>query len=188
MTNKINNSIKIFIAFIIIIWLIQLLSYILPLQQYGLIPRTGYGLIGIITAPFLHANWSHLIGNTTSLLGLTLILFYLERDKMITKMIVMAIIGGSLTWLFARTANHIGASGLIFSIWGYILLSAWFSRKQKYIWLSVVLIFLYGGMIYGIFPLQVGVSWEGHLFGLIAGIYLAWLTHKKLPHKQKTKI
>jgi membrane associated rhomboid family serine protease len=174
-----NKSIKIFIAFIIIIWLIQLLSYIIPLQQYGLVPRTSYGLMGIFTSPFLHANWNHLIGNTTSLIGLSIILFYLERDKMITKMVLMVIIGGCLTWLFARTANHIGASGLIFAIWGYILLSAWFSRKSKYIWLSILVIFLYGGMIYGIFPLQAGVSWEGHLFGLIAGIYLAWYFHKR---------
>ncbi len=174
-----NKSIKIFIAFIIIIWLIQLLSYIIPLQQYGLIPRTSYGLMGIFTSPFLHANWNHLIGNTTSLIGLSIILFSLERDKMITKLLLMVIIGGCLTWFFARTANHIGASGLIFAIWGYILLSAWFSRKPKYIWLSILVIFLYGGMIYGIFPLQVGVSWEGHLFGLIAGIYLAWYSHKR---------
>jgi membrane associated rhomboid family serine protease len=180
-----NRSIKIFIAFIIIIWLIQLLSYIIPLQQYGLVPRTSYGLMGIFTSPFLHANWNHLIGNTTSLIGLSIILFYLERDKMISKMVLMVIIGGSLTWLFARTANHIGASGLIFAIWGYILLSAWFSRKPKYIWLSILVIFLYGGMIYGIIPLQVGVSWEGHLFGLIAGIYLAWYFHKKGQHKRE---
>ena len=98
---------------------------------------------------------------------------------MLSKIILMILIGGILTWLFGRSANHIGASGLIFSIWGYILLSAWFSKKPKYIWLSVLVIFLYGGMVYGIYPLQVGVSWEGHLFGLVGGIYMAWLYHKK---------
>lgn len=174
-----NKSIKVFIGFIIAIWTIQLLSYIIPLQQYGLIPRTTYGLMGIITSPFLHANWNHLIGNTTSLVGLVIILYFLEGNKMMTKLVLMVMLGGSLTWLFARTANHIGASGLIFAIWGYILLSAWFSKKPKFISLSILVIFLYGGMIYGIFPLRIGVSWEGHLFGLVAGIFLAWVYHKK---------
>lgn len=172
-------SIKFIVIFIVILWGIHLFSYIIPLQQYGLIPRTTHGLIGIITSPFLHGSWDHLIGNTTSLIGLLVILYFLEGDKMLSKIILMILIGGILTWLFGRSANHIGASGLIFSIWGYILLSAWFSKKPKYIWLSVLVIFLYGGMVYGIYPLQVGVSWEGHLFGLVGGIYMAWLYHKK---------
>jgi len=178
-----NKSIKLIIGFIIGLWFIHLISYIIPLQQFGLIPRTSIGLIGIITSPFLHGSWSHLIGNTTSLIGLLLILFLLEGDKMIIKLMFMVLIGGSLTWLFARTANHIGASGLIFSIWGYVLLSAWFSGQVKYIWLSIIVIFFYEGMIYGILPLQVSVSWESHLSGLLTGIYLAWFYHKKNKYK-----
>jgi membrane associated rhomboid family serine protease len=179
MVETMTNSIKIIIGFITVIWCIHLISWLIPLQQFGLIPRTIQGLFGIISSPFLHGSFKHLVGNTISLFVLAMILSLLEGDKMITKLVSMILIGGCLTWLFARSANHIGASGLIFSIWGYILLSAWFSRKAKYIWLSIIVVFLYGGMIFGIFPLRSGVSWEGHLFGLIAGIYLAWFYHKK---------
>lgn len=174
-----NKAIKTAVSFVILIWLIYLLSLFLPLQQFGLIPRTPSGAIGIITAPFLHASWSHLIGNTSSFAGLVIILILLEGDRLIIKLFLMVLIGGSLTWLFARSANHIGASGLIFSMWSYILLSAWFSQKIAYVLLSIPVIILYGGMIYGILPLQSCISWEGHLFGLIAGIFLAWFYHKK---------
>jgi len=91
----------------------------------------------------------------------------------------MVVIGGLLTWLWGRSANHIGASGLIFSLWGYLLLSGWFSRKIKYILVSLILMFFYGGMIFSVLPGKASVSWEGHLFGFIAGVFVSWLYHRK---------
>ncbi len=160
-------------------WISYFSSWLLPLQQFGLVPRTTLGLIGIFTAPFLHGSLFHLIGNSISFVSFAVVLALLEGNKMLTKVMLMVIIGGALTWLFGRSANHIGASGLIFSIWGYLLLSGWFSRKLKYIVVSIGLMFFYGGLIFGIFPGKVGVSWEGHLFGFIAGIIVSWLYHRE---------
>ncbi len=98
---------------------------------------------------------------------------------MFAKIIWMALVGGSLTWLMGRSAIHIGASGVIFSLFSYLLLAGWFSRKIKYIVVSIALIFFYSGMIFGVLPSTPGVSWEGHLFGFIAGIIVAWAYHKR---------
>jgi len=173
-----NQSIKAIIVFLIIIWGSYFLSFVFPLQQFGLVPRSVTGLTGIIFAPFLHGSLSHLIGNSISFAIFALVLALLEGNKMFAKVIWMVLIGGSLTWLMGRSAIHIGASGLIFSLFAYLLLAGWFSKKIKYIVVSSGLIFFYSGMIFGVFPSTPGVSWEGHLFGFIAGIIVAWRYHK----------
>ncbi len=162
-----------------LIWISYFLSLVLPIAQYGLVPRTPHGLIGIISAPFIHGSLSHLIGNSFSFIIFALMLAMLEGNKMFAKVILMILIGGFLTWGMGRNANHIGASGLIFSLWGYMLFSGWFSRKLKYIVASIALIFFYSGMIFGVLPGKVGISWEGHLFGFIAGIIVSWFYHRK---------
>jgi len=153
------------------------------LQQYGLIPRTGIGLIGIFSSPLLHASWQHLLGNSISFTFFAIILALLEGEKMFIKIFLMVLIGGSLTWLMGRSANHIGASGLIFALWSYLLLAGWFSKSVKYILISLLLIFFYSGMIFGILPGKPGVSFEGHFFGAVAGIIVAWIYHKKSKKK-----
>ncbi len=152
---------------------------LIPLKQFGLVPRTIMGLIGIFSAPFLHGSLPHIINNSVSFTLFAGALALLEGDKMFSKMMLMLVIGGALTWALGRNANHIGASGLIFSLWGYMVLSGWFSRKLKYIVVSIMLIFFYSGMIFGVLPGKVGISWEGHLFGFVAGIIVSWLYHRK---------
>ena len=174
-----KQSIKIIFTFLVITWAAYFFSFFIPIQQFGLVPRTTVGLCGIITAPFLHGSLPHIIGNSISFITFAIALALLEGDKMFAKVMLMVVIGGGLTWLFGRAANHIGASGLIFSLWGYILLSGWFSKKIKYILASMILIFFYGGMIFGVLPGKVGVSWDGHLFGFIAGFFVSWLYHRK---------
>ncbi len=174
-----KQSIKITVTFLVVMWGAYFCSLFIPIQQFGLIPRTTVGLFGIITAPFLHGSLPHIIGNSISFITFAVALALLEGDKMFEKVMLMVIISGGLTWLFGRTANHIGASILIFSFWGYLLLSGWFSRKIKYIIASMILIFFYGGMIFGVLPGKIGVSWDGHLFGFIAGIIVSWLYHRK---------
>jgi len=144
-----------------------------------LVPRTSIGLIGIFSAPFLHGSLPHIINNSISFTLFAVALALLEGDKMFAKVMLMLVIGGVLTWVMGRSANHIGASGLIFSLWGYMLLSGWFSRKLKYIVVSIMLIFFYSGMIFSVLPGKADISWEGHLFGFIAGIIVSWLYHPK---------
>lgn len=173
-----KQSIKTIFIFLILIWAIYFLSMLIPIQQFGLVPRTSIGLIGIFSAPFLHGSLLHIINNSIGFTLFAVVLALLEGDKMLSKVMLMLVIGGVLTWVLGRSANHIGASGLIFSLWGYMVLSGWFSRKLKYIVVSIMLIFFYSGMIFGVLPGQAGISWEGHLFGFIAGIIVSWLYHR----------
>lgn len=174
-----QQSIKAILFFLIIMWLSYFLSFIVPLNQFGLVPRTLPGLLGIITTPFLHGSLLHIINNSIGFTLFAVILALLEGRRMFVKVMLMVLIGGGLVWLMGRNANHIGASGLIFSLFGYMLLAGWFSKKIKYMFVSMGLIFFYSGMIFGVFPGVPGVSWEGHLFGFIAGIIVAGIYHKK---------
>jgi membrane associated rhomboid family serine protease len=176
----VKQAIKLILTFLMLIWAVYFASLALPLNQFGLVPRTTQGLIGIITAPFLHGSLMHLVNNSISFILFAVILAMLEGNKMFTKVALMIVIGGTLTWLLARSANHIGASGLIFSLLGYMLLAGWFSGKLKYLVVSLALIFFYGGMIFGVLPGQPGISWDGHLFGFIAGIIVAWVSNRKI--------
>ncbi len=163
----------------VLIWASYFASLILPLQQFGLVPRTQRGLLGILLAPFLHGSLAHLISNSISLIIFAFMLAVIEGNKMFPKVMLMILIGGILTWLMARNATHIGASGLVFSLWGYMLLSGWFSRKLKYIIVAIILMFFYSGLIFGVLPGETSISWESHLFGFIAGILVSWFYHRK---------
>jgi len=182
--SRILSPLKFISIFVISIWIVYFLSLILPLRDFGLIPRTMMGLVGIITSPFLHGSFLHLLGNTISFITFAIFLSLLEAEKMFAKMFFIVLFGGILTWLFGRSANHIGASGLIFGLWGYMLLSGWFSRQIKYMFVSFVLIGMYSGMVFGLLPLRSGVSFESHIFGFIAGIIVAWDYHKNSDSKE----
>jgi len=155
-------------------------------NQYGIIPRHLSSLPGIIWAPFLHGSYRHLAANTVPLLILGLILCARSKGEFIAVTSAGVLVGGGLTWLLARNAVHIGASGLIFSYFGYLASLAWFDRKIGTVLLSLVCLVAYGGMIRGVFPTSVPISWEGHLAGLMSGIAMAWLNSKlSKPSKEK---
>lgn len=170
------------LAFVAFIWLVFVIEYIpgLHLEDYGIVPRTARGLVGILTAPFLHANLGHITSNT---IPLTVLLVLLAGSRAATWAIVLSIVllSGGLLWLFGRPANHIGASSLIYGLVAYLFVSG--IREQRFVPLAIAILvgFLYGGsMAAGIVP-QWGshVSWEGHLFGAIAGTLIAFLMTRK---------
>ncbi len=173
-----KQSVKAIIIFLIIIWSSYFLSGVYPLTQFGIVPRTVPGLAGVVFAPMLHGSFSHLVNNSIGFVIFAVILALLEGNKMFAKVMLMVIMGGMLTWLLGRNANHIGASGLIFSLFGYMLLAGWFSKKIKYILVSICLIFFYSGMLLEVLPGAAEVSWESHLFGFIAGIIVARVYHR----------
>jgi membrane associated rhomboid family serine protease len=148
------------------------------LDRYGITPRQLGSLPGILFAPFLHASYAHLAANTLPLLILGGIICGRSRGEFVVVTMAGILLGGVLTWLFARSACHIGASGLIFCYFGYLASLAYFNRTFGTLCLSVVCILGYGGMIRGVVPTASAVSWEGHLFGLVAGIALAALMTK----------
>jgi membrane associated rhomboid family serine protease len=171
------------LLFVGLIWFVFILESLLPfqLESFGITPRTSHGLIGIVTSPFLHANLQHLISNTVPLIVL---LFLLAGSKSNSWAVVAAIVifSGALLWLLGRPATHIGASGLIYGLIAYLLVSGF--REQRILPMLTALIvgFLYGGtLLFGILPTAgADVSWDGHLFGAIAGGAVAyWLTNDR---------
>lgn len=159
-------------------WLVFLLNNLIwqgHLAQHGIIPRQLGSLTGILWAPFLHASFKHLAANTVPLLVLGAIICARGKGEFALVTVGGILLGGILTWLFARSADHIGASGLIFCYFGYVASLAWFNRTFGTLCLSVLCILAYGGMVKGILPTLTPISWEGHLAGLVAGVVLGAL-------------
>jgi membrane associated rhomboid family serine protease len=145
------------------------------LNRFGIIPRSPGGWLHIFTAPFLHGSYGHLINN---LVGLSIFsAFCLLRSVRFFVLSSLFIIGlsGMLIWIFGRTGSHIGASGWIFGLWSLSIAMAFFDRRLKNIVIALLVVFLYGGMIYGVLPDDPSVSFEAHIFGVIAGVICAFL-------------
>ncbi len=174
-----QKALKTAIWFVGIIWAIYLLDSFLPgdWRTYGIRPRTVAGLTGIATMPFLHGGLAHIISNSIPLFILTAVLVYFYRRIWVHVCVLSVVLGGLAVWVLARSGtNHIGASGLIFSLMAFLMLSGLFRRTFTALIVALVVFFLYGGsLIFGVLPTQPGVSWEGHLFGAIAGGFLAWV-------------
>ena len=155
------------------VWLLEIIDLMpgLNLDAYGVRPREFSGLIGIPLKPFLHGGFAHLLANTTPFLVLGWIVLEVERKNFIFATIAIIFLGGFGSWLIGRpNTNHIGASGLVYGYFGYVIVRAFLEKKIVWILTGVVVAFLYGGMIYGVLPNNNHpVSWEGHLCGMLAG-------------------
>jgi membrane associated rhomboid family serine protease len=137
-------------------------------------PRTPRGLIGVITAPFVHANWAHLLANLPPFLVLGWLVLARKESQFLTTVSIITAAQGILLWLFGRKAAHVGMSGVIFGFLGWLLGLAWFTRATADLVVATGVLIFYGSMLVGVAPVRKGTSWEGHLFGLIAGFGLAW--------------
>ena len=175
------------VTLVAICWLMFVVNNLLwhgQLDRYGVIPRQIGSLPGIIWAPFLHASFSHIVANTLPLLVLGGIICARSNSEFGIIAVAGALLTGGLTWIFARSASHIGASGLIFCFFGYIASLACFQRTFGTLVISAVCLLLYGGMLKGIVPTSTPVSWESHVAGLVAGIVLAWASSKLSPPRK----
>jgi len=168
-------------------WLVFSVEFLgfFGIKKYGIIPRTVDGLIGIFSAPLLHGSVSHIVSNTVPLLFLGAVLFFFYHKIAGRVFIGCYFMTNIMVWLFARTANHIGASGLIYGLAFFLMFSGLFRRDLLSFFISVVVIFLYGYIIYGIFPSSVGVSWESHLFGAVVGVFLSYVMRKSGKDEKK---
>lgn len=170
------KAFKIAAALILIIWLCFLLAQILPLVQFGNRPRTIDGLMGIFTMPFIHSGWPHLIDNSLPMFLATVALFG-NYPKMAPKIMVWSVLlTGLLVWVFGREVNHIGSSGLFYALLSYLFFSGFFKKDIQSIGISIAIAFMYGYIIWGVFPGQPGISWESHMFGFLVGVFLAYNT------------
>jgi len=158
---------------------VYLVGLFVPITQYGIVPRTIDGLIGVFTAPFLHRGIWHLVSNTIPLLVLLTLLNHFYPKKTIYVVSITVLVGGLLVWVFARKATHIGASGLVYGLVAFLIANGFLERKLIPILISIAVAFVYGGLIWGIFPsMRSYISWEGHLFGAIAGVLSAFLLRR----------
>ena len=161
--------------YVSLIWLIHIIQGIwdLDFRTLGVYPLSFSGLRGIIFSPLIHAGYDHLISNTFPLLILGTALFYFYRELGLRITLFSWIISGIWVWVFARQSYHIGASGIIYAWAAFLFVSGVIRGHPRLMALSLLVAFLYGSMVWGIFPLRERVSWEGHLMGMLAGIILA---------------
>ncbi len=145
------------------------------LNVLGINPASATPFPGILLAPFLHASFSHLIVNAGPFLVLGWLVSLRGVGKFLVISLFIILVGGMGVWLFGRTAFHIGSSGLVFGYFGFLLALGFFERQKESLLISFVVFILYGGIFIGVLPSQARVSWETHLFGLIAGVIAAWI-------------
>ncbi|MFC1623070.1 rhomboid family intramembrane serine protease [Patescibacteria group bacterium] len=156
-----------------LMWMIYAVGWVLPfdIKSFGIHPRELTGLLGVPFAPFIHASLTHLISNSVVLFVLLLIAVTYDKKALSSVIMVIILIGGLGTWIIGSgNSVHIGASGVIFGLMGYLLAVGYYRRDIKSIIVSIVIFFMYGGTIlFSVFP-AAGVSWSGHFFGFVAGI------------------
>ena len=149
------------------------------LNQFSIVPRSFSSLPFIFTAPFLHAGVQHFASNIVTLCVFALLALQFGRRKFVMLSIGLIIGTGLLVWLFGRNAYHLGASGIIYGYFGFLILAGFLSKKIVLMIISVLVAFFYGTMVWGVLPSQPYISWESHLFGFICGLMLAWFLPKK---------
>lgn len=159
-----------------LIWAVQLLNAMFgySLNQLGILPRTLSGLTGVVASPFLHGGFAHAVANTVPLVVLGLLVAVQGSRAFIGRVVAIVIMTGLAVWLLGRSSYHVGASGLVFGLFGYLLARAWYRRSLGALAAAAAAVALYGGLIWGLVPAR-SVSVESHLFGLVAGIVLARL-------------
>lgn len=143
------------------------------LNSWGTFPRTVHGLTGIPLSPFLHGSFGHVVSNSIPFLVLGGLIALRGRQVLLRVSFIVIGLGGAGVWALGRPAIHIGASGLVFGYFGYLVARGWYERKLGSILMAIAVIILYGGLIVGVIPDRSLVSWEAHLFGLIAGVLAA---------------
>ncbi|HEX6232973.1 MAG TPA: rhomboid family intramembrane serine protease [Jiangellaceae bacterium] len=160
---------------VLAMWVVAFVNAGTPTQlaRFGIRPRTEEGLVGIVTAPFLHANFAHLIANTGAFIVLGLLVAAVSRRYWAVTAGV-AVISGAAVWLVASPNTvHIGASGLVYGYAAFLIAWGLVTRRASSILVAVLVVLLYGGLVFGVLPTQEGISWQGHLFGAIGGIVMA---------------
>jgi len=169
-----------------IIWLIKVFEFFggTSFSDLGIYPRQIEGLKGILFAPLVHGGWLHLIHNSVPLVVLATALFYFYRFMALKITILVWLITGLCVWIGGRSYCHIGASGVIYGIASFLFFSGVFRNNIKLLAISLVTVFLYGGMVWGILPLNSEISWESHLFGALTGLLLALIYKHEGPQKE----
>ena len=164
------------LTFIFLIWLVKIIELLFEadFSGFGIYPLTVGGLPGIVFSPFIHADFNHLLNNSLPLLLLSVALFYFYSEVALKVFSLTYLLTGILVWLGGRNALHIGASGIIYGLASFLFFSGIIRRYFRLVALSLLVVFIYGEMVWGIFPgISKNVSWESHMLGFFSGIFLS---------------
>jgi membrane associated rhomboid family serine protease len=173
---KISKSIFFIpILYVVGIWFVYWVEiyFNINFNKYGVLPRDLIGLRGVVFTHFIHSDAKHLFNNSIPLFVLLLSVFYFYRDIAYKVLLVGGLLSGLLTWFIARDSYHIGASGIVYLLFSFIFFSGIIRKHYRLVALSFMVIFLYGSMIWYVLPIKDGMSWEGHLSGLLIGLFFA---------------
>jgi len=178
-----SRNVKTALTAVACLWVIFLLGIILrqfwsvDIRSFGIQPREAEGLAGILFWPFLHGNIFHLLANSFALFFLLFLSLVFFKKLTILVLGIITLVGGGAVWVFAsRDTLHIGASGLIFGLIGFMISGGIFRKELKALLLAGVVLFLYGGLLLTLLVRIPGISWYGPLFGVLAGVFAAWRT------------
>ena len=165
------------ICAVALMWLVKIIEVIQNYKYTRLViyPREFDGLVGILTAPFIHSDWQHLMSNSIPMLALMSMVMVFYKRVAVPSIVIITIFTGFTVWLFARDAYHVGASGVVYGLVAFVAWTGIFRRNLKSIILALVILVVFGSYFHGIIPNKEGVSWESHLFGGLVGIFTAFL-------------
>ncbi len=175
------------ILFVLIIWLVFWFEvrFGFKFSEFGVYPQTLSGLRGVILSPFIHGDIQHLYHNSIPLFVLSMAMFYFYKPIAWRVLLWGILVSGFLTWCIGRPSYHIGASGLIYVLVSFTFFKGVFAKHFRLIALSLLVVFLYGSMIWYTLPIEEGISWEGHLSGLITGLLFALVFRRQIAKPKK---
>src|SRR5690554_3180645 len=174
------------LIFVMLMWIVFWVEtrFGINFNRYGIYPRTAEGLIGIFTGPFIHGSLRHLFNNSVPLFVLCTALFYFYRNIRWQVFLYGFVLTGLATWIIGRPSLHIGASGVVYMLVAFLFFKGIFSKQFQLTALALVVVFLYGGLLWYVFPIDPKISWEGHLSGFFVGLVFAFL-FKSIPIQNK---
>jgi membrane associated rhomboid family serine protease len=169
------------ILYVLSIWIIYWIEiqFSFNFNKYGVYPRTLKGFRGVFFTHFIHSNTGHIFNNSIPLFVLLSGLFYFYKEVAYKVLFLGGFLTGFLTWVIARESYHIGASGIVYLLFSFVFFSGIIRKHFRLVALSLIVIFLYGSMIWYVLPIKEGMSWEGHLSGFLIGLFFAGIYRKR---------
>jgi membrane associated rhomboid family serine protease len=181
-----KNSIRVPVFVLSLMWLVYWveIKFALNFTRFGVYPRSIDGLKGILLSPFIHSGTQHLFNNSIPVFVFLGMLFYFYKEIAWKIILLGSLLTGSFTWLIGGAGYHIGMSGVVYLLFSFIFFSGVLRNFFRLISVSLVVIFLYGSMFWYVFPIEKGISWEGHLSGLFVGFLFSVLYRKVGPQNK----
>lgn len=169
-------AVRLSLGFVAVLWLVHLMNWGMGLdpRPFGVRPREWLGLVGIVTAPLVHADFAHLIANSAPLLVLGAVMLFLYPHSTLRVLPAIFLGPGVAVWLFGRDSVHLGASGLVYGLVSYVFVAGLLRRDRRAIAASLMVVMLYGTLAWGVLPIQPRMSWETHLAAAVIGVLMAF--------------